>query len=110
TLREVGIPADIRPDYAYRGVRSYRVSTQKIERLLGFKAMVSVEDAVRDLVEQLRVRKIEDFHDPRYDNLRWLRLLEEAEGVLGSGRSVFDAPPEGQAARLAVAPGRRGER
>ncbi len=109
-LRELGVAVDIRPDYAYRGVRSYRVSTRKIERVLGFKAMISVEDAVRDMVERLRDRKIEDFNDPRYENLRWLRLLEEAEEILGSGRSIFDAPTETQGARLALASARRNER
>jgi nucleoside-diphosphate-sugar epimerase len=103
TLRDLGITVDIRPDYAYRGVRSYRVSTRKIERVLGFKAVVSVEDAVRDLVDQLRRRKIEDLNNPKYDNLRWLRVLEEAEAILGTGRSVFDAPEESAGARLALA-------
>jgi len=108
TLRELGVEVDVRPDYGYRGVRSYRVTTQKIERVLGFKAVLSVEDAVRDMVHQLRQRKMQDLHDPRYDNLRWLRMLEEAETILGTGRSVFDAPTEGQPVRLAV--GRRTDR
>ncbi len=109
-LRELGVSVDIEPDYGYRGVRSYRVSTQKIERVLGFKAVVSVEDAVRDMVLQLRQRKIADLDHPRYENLRWLRVLEEAEEILGSGRGVFDAPAEGQSARLALATSRRTER
>jgi len=108
-LRELGVPVDIRPEYGYRGVRSYRVSTHKIERMLGFKAVVSVEDAVRDMVEQIRQRAIDDMNDPKFENLRWLRVLEEAETILGTGRSVFDAPPEGQGVRL-VAAGRRTER
>lgn len=106
TLRELGVSVDICPDYTYCAVRSYRVSTQKIERVLGFKAIVSVEDAVRELVQQLRGRKIEDLTHPRYDNLRWLRVLEEAEGILGFRRSVFDAPAEG-AVRLTTTPLRR---
>ena len=110
TLRELGVTVDIRADYAYRGVRSYRVSTQKIERVLAFKAVVSVEDAVRDLVEQLRRCKLEDLNHPKYANIRWLRVLEEAEAILGTGRSVFDAPAEAHATRLAVAAARRPER
>jgi nucleoside-diphosphate-sugar epimerase len=108
-LRELGIAVDIRPDYTYRGVRSYRVSTRKIERTLGFKAMVSVEDAVRDLAQQLRDWKIEDFSHPRYENLRWLRILEEAEASLGTPRSWFDAP-DGARVKLAVAAPRRHDR
>ena len=110
TLREMNVTVDIRPDYTYRGVRSYRVATRKIERVLGFKAVVSVEDAVRDLVEQIRHRSIDNLTDPRYENLRWLRILEEAEAILGTGRSIFDAPEENVAARLAVAQSRRAPR
>jgi nucleoside-diphosphate-sugar epimerase len=109
-LRDLGMVVDIRPDYAYCGVRSYRVSTQKIERVLGFKAMVSVEEAVRDMVGQLRRCKIDDFNDPRYYNLRWLRMLEETEAILGTGRSVFDAPAETTGIRLAMSSPRRAER
>lgn len=109
-LRELGIVADIRPDYTYRGVRSYRVSTRKIERILGFTAVVSVEDAVRDLVDQIRQRQLENLTDPQYDNLRWLRVLEEAQTILGTGRSIFDAPEDTAASRLMVASGRRGQR
>ena len=109
TLRGLGVAVDIRPDYTYRGVRSYRVSTHKIERVLGFKPVVSVEDAVHDLVDQIRQRQLENLTDPQYDNLRWLRVLEEAQTILGAGRSIFDAP-EDTAARLMVASGRRGPR
>jgi nucleoside-diphosphate-sugar epimerase len=105
TLRELGVNVDVRPDYSYRGVRSYRVSTRKIERLLGFKAVVSVEDAVRDMAAQLRDRRIDDLNHPRYENLRWLRVLEEAETILGTNGSVFDLP----AAALSALP-RRAQR
>ncbi|HVM96962.1 MAG TPA: SDR family oxidoreductase [Candidatus Acidoferrales bacterium] len=93
TLRELGVAVDVRPDYSYRGVRSYRVSTRKIERVLGFKAEVPVEDAVRDMLLQLRQHKIDDLSHPKYENIRWLRVLEEAESILGSNGSVFDLPP-----------------
>ena len=110
TLRALGVATDIRPDYAYRGVRSYRVSTSKIERVLGFKPVVSVEDAVHDLIDQIRQRQLENLNDPQYYNLRWLRLLEEAQTILGAGRSIFDAPEDAAVSRLVVASGRRGQR
>jgi len=94
TLRDLGVAVDIRPDYAERSVRSYRVSSEKIERVLGFKPLVSVEDAVRELVQHLRRGSVSGLSDPRYENLRWLRLLEETEAARGSGRSVFDMPPD----------------
>lgn len=93
TLREEGVVADVVPDYTYRGVRSYRVSSRKIQNVLGLHAVVSVEDAVRDMVRRLREPGFEDLHHPRFENLRWLRVLEEAESIVGSGRSIFAAPP-----------------
>ncbi len=93
-LREMNVPVEINADYAYRGVRSYRVSTGKIERVLGFRAVVSVEEAVRDLVTRLRDWKREDLLHPRYENLRWLRILQEAETVLGGRRSVLSEIPD----------------
>ncbi len=100
TLRELGVGVDVNPDYAYRGVRSYRVSTQKIERALGFKAVVSVEDAVRDLVTRLRGRRADELSHPKFENLRWLRVLEEAESILGTGRSVFEPSEPARVARI----------
>ena len=92
-LREEGVAAEIVADYSYRGVRSYRVSCRKIQNALGFRAVVSVEDAVRDMVRRLRSPGFEDLYHPRFENLRWLRVLEEAENILGTGRSIFAAPP-----------------
>lgn len=103
-LRELGVACDIRPDYAYRGVRSYRVSARKIERGLGFTPVVSVEESVRDLVAQIRRHACDDFDNPKYYNIRWLKILEEAERIVGNGGSIFDAPAEDAGRpRLAVA-------
>lgn len=92
TLRAAGISVDVFPDYSYRAVRSYRVSSHKIQQRLGFRPMVGVEDAVRDMLRQLRQPGFDDLTHPRFENLRWLRLLEEAESILGAPRSVFEAP------------------
>jgi hypothetical protein len=104
TLRELGVACDVRPDYSYRGVRSYRVSARKIEQRLGFAPVVSVEDSVRDMVEKIRQRGASDFDNPKYYNIRWLKLIEEAERILGGAGSIFDVPRhEAPATRLAVA-------
>ncbi len=103
-LRELGVACDVRPDYSYRGVRSYRVHTRKIEQRLGFVPLVSVEDSVRDMVEKIRQSGATDFDNPKYYNIRWLKLIEEAERILGSAGSIFDVPQrEAPTARLAVA-------
>ena len=56
--------------------RSYRVSSQKIKRELGFVAQHSVEDAVRDLVAAFEAGKIPDpMTDRRYYNIKTMQHL-----------------------------------
>jgi nucleoside-diphosphate-sugar epimerase len=93
-LGQVGVTPEIRPDYGYRGVRSYRVSTHKIESELGFRPKVSVEESVIDIVEKARRYGYTDFDNPRYYNIRWMKLLEEAHKVIQITGSVFEAPPQ----------------
>jgi nucleoside-diphosphate-sugar epimerase len=91
-LRKLQIDVDIRPDYGYRGVRSYRVSTEKIERVLAFRPLVTVEESVQHMVDKIRQYGYTDFDNPRYYNIRWMRLLEEASQITRVTGSVFEAP------------------
>ena len=91
-LRPLGVVVDIRPDYGYTGVRSYRVSAEKIRQVLGVHPKVSIEEAVADMVEQIRRRGQTDFDHPRYYNIRWMQLLEEAHRIIRVTGGVFDAP------------------
>jgi hypothetical protein len=93
-LREVDVNAELRPDYRYHGVRSYRVSGKKIERVLNFKPAVSVEEAVKDMVESIRRYRYTDFGNPRYYNIAWMKLLEEADKIIKVTGSVFDVAPQ----------------
>lgn len=90
-LQGIGIDVDIRPDYGYRGVRSYRVSARKIERVLGFRPVVTVEESVQDMVRKIEQYGYTDFDNPRYYNIRWMRLLEEAQEIVQVTGSVFEA-------------------
>lgn len=89
-LQHLGVNVDIRPDYSYKIVRSYRVSTQKIERVLGFRPKVSIEESVMDLVTKIRTYGYIDFDNPRYYNIRWMQFLEEARQIMGLTGSVFN--------------------
>jgi len=89
-LREVGYDADIVPDYGYQGVRSYRVSAAKIERVLDFRPKVTIEESVKDLVKQIQKYGYTDYDNPKYYNIRWMRLLEEAHKVISITGSVFE--------------------
>jgi nucleoside-diphosphate-sugar epimerase len=98
-LRQVGVDPEIRADYGYRGVRSYRVSTKKIEQVLGFRPKVELEESVIDMVAKIRQHGYTDFDNPRYHNIHWMRLLEEAQNVIDITGSVFEAPrQEGETA------------
>lgn len=56
--------------------RSYRISSEKISRELGFTPRRSVEDAIRDLAAAFEAGRIPDaVTDPRYWNIKTLRLL-----------------------------------
>ncbi len=93
TLRGLGVSVDIYPDFAYKGVRSYRISGEKAERVLGFKPMVEIDESIANLVHEIRRNQYTDWENPRYYNIRWMKQLEEAERIIESTGSVF-GPPE----------------
>jgi nucleoside-diphosphate-sugar epimerase len=88
-LKEADIPCEIRVDYGYRGVRSYRVSAKKIESVLGVRCIVSVEESVKSMVSKINEYGYTDFDNPKYYNIRWMRTLEEAASVVAVTGSVF---------------------
>lgn len=59
--------------------RSYRVSGRKLAEALAIVPRWSVEEAARDIVKRIREGCAADFHNPRYYNIEWLRLLLEVE-------------------------------
>jgi nucleoside-diphosphate-sugar epimerase len=57
--------------------RNYRVSFKKIRSQLGFSAEVTIEDGLREVVEQLRAGLYGDFRDPVYSNVATTRAALE---------------------------------
>jgi len=56
--------------------RSYRISSEKIKRELGFVPRRTIEDAVRDLIAAFQSNKIPNpLKDPRYYNLKTMQRL-----------------------------------
>jgi nucleoside-diphosphate-sugar epimerase len=92
-LRTMDIACDIRPAYEYRSVRNYRVSGQKLARVTGFEPNLGIEESVRNMVENIQRHGYTDFDNPRYYNIRWMKLLEEAHSVIQVTGSVFETPP-----------------
>ncbi|HLC20890.1 MAG TPA: SDR family oxidoreductase, partial [Candidatus Methylomirabilis sp.] len=70
---------EIEVDYSHYRARSYRVSGQKIETVLGFKPTVAVKESVERLVEMIQRHGYTDFLNPKYYNIQWLTLLCEME-------------------------------
>ncbi len=88
-LREIGVKADIEVDYTPQNVRSYRVSTKKIESVLDFHTTREVEDSTKDMVKMINRHAYTDFLNPRYYNIQWMTLLEETEKILKKLGSIF---------------------
>ena len=91
-LADVGCKADLNVDYTYRLVRSYRVSGEKILRVLGFQPQVTVEESVEEMVSEIRRHGYTDFSHPRYYNIEWMKLLESAVEIVGRHGYVLSKP------------------
>ena len=101
-LRLAGVDVEIRADYGYRGVRSYRVSARKIGHVLNVHPKVTIEESVANMVARIRSGGYTDFDNPRYYNIRWMKLLEEAHEIIEVTGSVFES---GRPAHTRVAVG-----
>ncbi len=99
-LAEHGVAVQIDSDYGYTGVRSYRVSARKIAAVLDFRPLVTVEESVSNAVARLRGLPLAELEHPRHYNIRWLKILEEAAGVLGAHDALWGVTPaDGSVAR-----------
>jgi len=69
--------------------RSYRISGEKIKKDLGFTADRSVKDAAIEIFNILRSGKYNDFSNPIYYNIDWMKLLTSMEQRLKVIGKVF---------------------
>ncbi|RJP66619.1 MAG: SDR family oxidoreductase [Candidatus Abyssobacteria bacterium SURF_17] len=83
------IKLDIQVDYSHYKARSYRVSSQKIETVLGFKPIVAVKESVQLMIQKIYDYGYTDFLHPRYYNIEWMTLLYNMEQTLAKIGSVF---------------------
>jgi len=92
-LGAAGVSADVNVDYENRLVRSYRIATTKAERVLGFSPRVTVEESVARMVREIRALGLTDFSHARYYNIEWMKVLEEATGIVRDHGYVLSRPP-----------------
>jgi len=88
-LKTAGVEVDIHPDYRYKGVRSYRVSGDKIKKTLAFVPEISIEDSVVDMVDKIRTFDFLNFDDPIYYNISWMKTLEKADEIIRVTGKIF---------------------
>jgi len=95
-LRRIGVPVELDVDYSYRLVRSYRLSSEKVEKVLGFRPQVSVEESITHMVREIRAHGYTDFSHPRYYNIEWMKLLEESVETVSRHGFVLSKPGWGE--------------
>jgi len=76
--RDLGLQVN----YDSREPRSYRISHEKIERVLGFRAETTVDQAVGEIMAALDRGECTDVANPIYYNIEWMKLLVEMESRL----------------------------
>ena len=57
--------------------RTYTLSNAKLTDRTGFIARHSVLDGITHMLENLQLDDVEAFEDPRYNNLSWMKSLEQ---------------------------------
>ena len=93
-LNDQGVHVTLRSDYRYKGIRSYRVSTDKATDVLGFRPKITLDESIQNMLEKIREYNYTDFDHPRYYNIGWMKLLEEAQRIIQRTNSIFDLPDE----------------
>jgi nucleoside-diphosphate-sugar epimerase len=91
-LAEAGIKCEIKSEYAYSGVRNYRITGSKIYKVLGYRPVISLHESVDNMVKKIREYGYSDFDNDRYYNIRWMKLLEEARDIIAITGGVFEEP------------------
>lgn len=91
-LADQGVKVELKVDYAYRLLRTYRVSTEKAAERLGFHPKISVEESIERMVQEIQANGFTDFSHPKYYNIEWMKLLEGAVEVVSTKGFVLSKP------------------
>jgi nucleoside-diphosphate-sugar epimerase len=78
-------------------LRNYRVSFGKIRRALGFVPQWTVEQGVEQVIELVKNGKLENYHDSKYSNVKFLNEAENSQLVTrvnGWAHKLLDEPEE----------------
>jgi len=73
---------EVEVDYSTREARSYRMSGEKLKKVLGFVPEVSIEESVVHMYGLLEKGFYNDIENPYYYNMPWMKLLLDMEARL----------------------------
>jgi nucleoside-diphosphate-sugar epimerase len=90
-MRGSGESAEVGMASGRREECSYRVSSDKIKRVLGFSASTTVEESVAHMLREIKAAHFTDFDNARYCNIKWIQQLLEAEKIIRMTGAVFSA-------------------
>lgn len=80
---------EIEVDYTTYKTRSYRVSGERIQTVLGVKPLVGVKESVEHMLRKVDEHNQMDLYNPRYYNIEWMTLLSDMEQTLKKIGGVF---------------------
>ena len=80
---------EVEVDYTTKEARSYRMTGEKLKRVLGFVPEVSVEDSVIHMYGLLEKGMHTDINNPYYYNMPWMLLLLDMEKRLNRIGKIF---------------------
>jgi nucleoside-diphosphate-sugar epimerase len=73
-------------------VRDYRVSGERLRGALGVTFKQGMLEAIEELLRELAGFSEPQFHDPRYYNIAWMTLLEEAANAIDPRLDLWATP------------------
>ena len=80
---------EVEVDYTTKEARSYRMTGEKLKRILGFVPEVSIEDSVVGMYSLLEKGMYTDINNPYYYNMPWMLLLLDMEKRLNRIGKIF---------------------
>jgi len=80
---------EVEVDYTTKEARSYRMTGEKLKRILGYVPEVSIEDSVVNMYGLLGKGMYTDINNPYYYNMPWMLLLLDMEKRLSRIGKIF---------------------
>ncbi len=109
-LAEKGVKVEINANFGYTGVRNYRVSGKKLFSVLNFKPVISIEESVKYMYDQIMAYGYTNFDSDYYYNIRWMKFLEQAQNIIAVTNTIFDQPTEPCARAMVAGTGLAGKK